>query len=60
MVDAFAEGAKEAGHEVEILHVGKMKIAGCMRCETAMARAKASVSRKMIWRRSCLRIRKRI
>lgn len=33
MVDAFAEGAKEAGHEVEILHVGKMKINGCMGCE---------------------------
>ena len=33
MVDAFAEGAKEAGHEVEILHVGKMKIAGCKGCE---------------------------
>lgn len=33
MADAFAEGAKEAGHEVEILHVGKMKIAGCLGCE---------------------------
>ena len=33
MVEAFAEGAREAGHEVEILHVGKMKIAGCMGCE---------------------------
>lgn len=33
MVEAFAEGAKEAGHEVEILHVGTMKIAGCMGCE---------------------------
>ena len=33
MVDAFAEGAKEAGHEVEILHVGKMKIGGCLACE---------------------------
>ncbi|MBQ6646690.1 MAG: flavodoxin family protein [Clostridia bacterium] len=33
MVNAFAEGAKEAGHEVEILHVGKMKISGCLGCE---------------------------
>lgn len=33
MVNAFAEGAKEAGHEVEILHVGKMKIGGCLGCE---------------------------
>lgn len=33
MVNAFAEGAKEAGHEVEVLHVGKMKINGCLACE---------------------------
>ena len=33
MIAAFAEGAKEAGHEVEILHVGKMKINGCLACE---------------------------
>lgn len=33
MVNAFAEGAKEAGHEVGIIHVGKMKIGGCMGCE---------------------------
>lgn len=33
MVNAFAEGAKEAGHEVEILHVGRMKINGCLACE---------------------------
>ena len=33
MVEAFAEGAREAGHEVEILHVGKMKIEGCLGCE---------------------------
>lgn len=33
MCEAFAEGAREAGHEVEILHVGKMKINGCMGCE---------------------------
>ncbi len=33
MVNAFAEGARDAGHEVEILHVGRMKISGCMGCE---------------------------
>ena len=33
MVNAFAEGAKAAGHEVEILDVGKMKINGCLACE---------------------------
>ncbi len=33
MAEAFAEGAKSAGHEVEMLHVGRMKIAGCLGCE---------------------------
>ena len=33
MVKAFIEGAAAAGHEVEELHVGKMKIAGCLACE---------------------------
>ena len=33
LVDCFAKGAREAGHEVEVLHVGKMKIAGCLGCE---------------------------
>ena len=33
MVNAFVEGAEAAGHEVEVLHVGKMKIAGCLGCE---------------------------
>ena len=33
MVKAFAEGAEAAGHEVDVLHVGKMKIAGCLGCE---------------------------
>ena len=33
MAEAFCEGATAAGHEVEILHMGKMKIAGCLGCE---------------------------
>ena len=33
MVQAFADGAREAGHEVKILHVGKMMIGGCLGCE---------------------------
>ena len=33
MVKVFAETAEAAGHEVEILHVGRMKIAGCLGCE---------------------------
>lgn len=33
LVDAFAQGAREAGHEVETLQVGRMHIAGCLGCE---------------------------
>lgn len=33
MVEAFADGAREAGHEVDVLQVGKMKINGCLGCE---------------------------
>jgi len=32
MVEAFARGAKEAGHEVEVVNVATMKIAGCRSC----------------------------
>ncbi len=33
MINAFVEGAEAAGHETEVLHVGKMKISGCLACE---------------------------
>ncbi len=33
LVEAFEEGAKAAGHEVEVLNVGRMKINGCLACE---------------------------
>lgn len=33
MVQAFAEGACEAGHEVTVIPVGRQKIAGCLGCE---------------------------
>ena len=33
MIDAFCEGAEGAGHQTEVFHVGKMKIAGCLACE---------------------------
>ena len=32
MAQAFEEGAKSAGHEVEIVEIGRMKINGCMAC----------------------------
>ena len=33
MVDAFAAGAREAGHQVDIVPVCQKKIAGCLACE---------------------------
>ncbi len=33
MVEAFRQGAEAAGHTVEVLHVGQMKINGCLGCE---------------------------
>lgn len=33
MTDAFAEGARESGHEVAIIPVGQKRIAGCLGCE---------------------------
>ncbi len=33
MAEAFVKGAQAAGHEAEIIQVGKMKIAGCLACE---------------------------
>lgn len=33
MVQAFAEGAREAGHEVDVLDVAHMDIHGCRGCE---------------------------
>ena len=33
MVQAFAEGAREAGHEVDVLDVARMDIHGCRGCE---------------------------
>lgn len=33
LVDAFTEGAKEAGHGVTVLNLGRKKIAGCIACE---------------------------
>ncbi|MBE6994166.1 MAG: flavodoxin family protein [Ruminococcaceae bacterium] len=33
MVGAFADGAREAGHEVNIYDVTRMNVKGCMACE---------------------------
>lgn len=58
MVEAFAEGAKAAGHEVETIQVGKLKINGCLACEYCHGRGRASASRRTTWRRSCPPIRR--
>lgn len=33
MVAAFSEGARESGHDVQIVDVCQKRIAGCMACE---------------------------
>ena len=33
MIEAFCQGAEAAGHQVQVFHVGKMKINGCLGCE---------------------------
>lgn len=33
MVEAFAQGARESGHEVKVVPVCQKKIAGCLACE---------------------------
>ena len=46
MVEAFAEGAKAAGHEVEVIQVGKMKINGCLACEYCHGKGKGKCVQK--------------
>ena len=46
MIEAFREGAEEAGHEVEVLHVGKMKINGCLACEYCHTNGKGKCIQK--------------
>ena len=51
MVEAFAEGAKKAGHEVEVLQVGRMKIAGCMACEYCHTTGEGQCAQKDDWQK---------
>lgn len=46
MTEAFREGAQAAGHEVEVYHVGKMKIAGCLACEYCHTKGEGSCIQK--------------
>ncbi len=40
MVQAFAEGARDAGHSVTVVEVCRMKIAGCLACEYCHTKGK--------------------
>lgn len=51
MVDAFVEGAQAAGHEVEVHHVGKMKIAGCLGCEYCHTKGEGQCVQKDDWQK---------
>lgn len=46
MCEAFAEGAREAGHEAEIIQVGKMQINGCKGCEYCHTKGEGKCIRK--------------
>ena len=46
MAEAFREGAEQAGHEVEIYHVGQMKIAGCLGCDYCHTKGEGSCVQK--------------
>ena len=46
LVEAFCEGAKSAGHEVDVYHVGQMKIAGCLGCEYCHTKGEGSCIQK--------------
>ncbi len=46
LVEAFCEGAENAGHEVEVYHVGRMKISGCLGCEYCHTQGEGSCVQK--------------
>mgnify|MGYP002626822029 CR=1 FL=1 len=46
MAEAFRKGAESAGHEVEVYHVGQMKIAGCLGCEYCHTKGEGSCVQK--------------
>lgn len=46
LIEVFCEGAKEAGHEVDVYQVGKMKIAGCLGCEYCHTKGKGNCVQK--------------
>ena len=49
LVKAFMEGAQAAGHEVEEIQVGKMKIAGCLGCGYCHTKGEGKCVQKPTW-----------
>lgn len=52
IVEAFAEGAEEAGHSVEIIKVGRKKLQDVWAVNTAIQKEMVSVSRRMTRKKS--------
>ena len=46
LIDAHVEGAQENGHEVEVLRVASMDIAGCKGCEYCHTKGEGACIRK--------------
>ncbi len=46
LAEAFCKAAETAGHEVEMYHVGQMKIAGCLACEYCHTKGEGSCVQK--------------
>lgn len=46
MIDAFREGAKSAGHQVDVVDVCRKQIAGCLACEYCHAKGNGECVQK--------------
>lgn len=46
LISAFRDGAEEAGHQVEVLDVCRMKISGCLACEYCHTRGNGACAQK--------------
>ena len=67
MTKAFFEGASEAGHEITVVPVARMKIAGCLGCEYCHTKGEGKCVQKddmqevysLLGRRICLSLPRR-
>ncbi len=46
MVQAFTEGAKEAGHQVTVVNIGNKRIGGCKHCDYCHSKEKGKCIQK--------------